>query len=526
MFDFSDTALGTTIEEFFPVEETKFMQKSNAKYLIVMAVLITFIYLLLPGVTFSAEKSVIIGFHEKPGSTEQALIHGAKGVIKRTFRLIPAMAVNLSEEEIPQLKKNNKVAYVEDDAIVTAVEPLGGDEYANSWGVQHIGSDVAHASGNKGLGVKIAVLDTGIDYTHEDLAGNYKGGYNFVEYECPDDPDKICTDPLNTFDDSYNSHGTHVAGIIAAEQNDVGVVGVAPEADLYAVKVLDASGHGLTSWVISGIEWALENKMDIVNISIQVVEKSSSLQSACKAAYDAGLLLVAAAGNTYGGEVTDPAAYDSVIAVTATTIDDMRSDISPISSKVELAAPGVDILSTVAGGNYDSLSGTSQAAPHVTGTAALLISSGDVEDLNNDGEVNNKDIRLKLRMTAIDLGAIGFDTIYGFGLVNAAASLPINKLFDFTITKIFKSPATDAVTISLPSGAVYKITIKNNGLKKVDVDVFNGKAFLKKLSSSYRFRGKKPQEVTFTIDAITGTGYDVTFTPYGKHGDSATISIY
>ena len=487
------------------------------KLYILHAILSAIIYFSLLSSAIGGEKSVIIKFHQPPGPSEQALIHGAKGIIKRAFRLIPAMAVSLPEEEIVNIKKNNKIAYIEDDSIVTAVEPLIGEEYANSWGVLHIGSDVAHAGGNKGLGVKIAVLDTGIDYTHEDLDGNFKGGDNFVEYITPP------VDPHDPFDDSYNSHGTHVAGIIAAEQNGVGVVGVAPEAELYAVKVLDGSGHGLTSWIISGIEWAVENKMDIVNLSIEGTD-SQPLKDACDEAYNAGVLLVAAAGNINGGPVTYPAAYDSVVAVTGTDASDMQAWFSPVGLELELAAPGVNVMSTVRGGGYEYLSGTSQAAPHVTGTAALIISSNLIEDLNGDGIVNNVDVRLKLQMTAIDLGKPWFDEIYGFGLVNAAASLPINEPIDFTITRISQSPATDAVTVSLSTGAVYIITIKNNGLNKVDVAVFDGEVFVKESSSSYHFGDKKPQEVSFHIDA-TMTAYDIIFTPYGKAGGSANILI-
>ncbi|MCJ7819640.1 MAG: protease inhibitor I9 family protein, partial [Bacteroidales bacterium] len=138
------------------------------------------IILCLTGLASAAEKSVILGFHEKPGPSEQALIHGAKGIIKKTFNLIPAMAVSLPEEEIAALKQNSRVAYINEDAIFTAVEPVVSDEYINSWGVYRIFSDVAHFSGNKGAGVNIAVLDTGIDYTHSELAGNYRGGYDFV----------------------------------------------------------------------------------------------------------------------------------------------------------------------------------------------------------------------------------------------------------------------------------------------------------------------------------------------------------
>ena len=367
------------------------------------------ILLILPGVVLSAERSVIVGFHRKPELAEMAIMRGAtrSGEIKRTFHLIPAMAASLTEEEIENLKKDSNVAYVEDDAIFKAVAV--GDEYTNAWGVLHIGADVAHANGNKGMGVKIAVIDTGIDYNHEDLDGNYAGGWDFV------------FDDNDPFDDNTISHGTHVAGIIAAEENGIGVIGVAPEADLYAVKVLDGGGFGLESWVIAGLEWAVDNGMDIVNLSLEGPH-GESLQAACDSAYNAGILLVAAGGNTSGGSVSYPAAYESVIAVTATDANDVRAYFSPVGPELELAAPGVDILSTVtiANGNYSLLSGTSQAAPHVAGTAALAILS-NTKDLNGDGLVDNKDVRLKLQMTAIDLGDPGLDSMYGFGLVNAAA---------------------------------------------------------------------------------------------------------
>ncbi len=320
-----------------------------------------------------------------------------------------------------------------------------------------------------------------------------------------------------------NGHGTHVAGIIAAEQNGSGVVGIAPEAELYAVRVLDGAGFGLVSWIISGIEWAVMNQMDILNFSLEGPH-FLSLQDACDNAYNAGVLLVAAGGNTYGNAVRFPAAYDSVIAVTATDSNDIRSYISPIGPEVELSAPGVDIMSTVLGGSYDFLSGTSQAAPHVTGTAALFILSNQ-DDLNNDGILDNYDVRLKLQATAIDLGMIGVDDVYGFGLVNAAAaSLPISGPIYLTITRTSGSPANNTDTVSLEAGSVYEVAIDNNNLKKVKIDVFKGNVYQEDLSSSYNFAGKKPQEVTFYIDA-TWTTYKVDFTPYGKSGAFADITI-
>jgi subtilisin len=457
----------------------------------------------LPGLALSAEKSVIIGFKQKPGPSEQALIHGARGIIKRTYELIPAVVASLPEQEIAKLRKSGKIAYVEENAVYRAavVDPLPGHEYENSWGVQHILADVAHASGNRGSGVKVAILDTGIDYSHEDLDGNYRGGHDFVFDD--DDP----------FDDSFNSHGTHVAGIVAAEENGIGVVGVAPEADLFAVKVLDGAGFGTEGWIIAGIDWAVRNGIEVINLSIEGPDRQG-LHDACDAAYDAGVILVAAGGNSLagGGPVEYPAGYDSVIAVTATDAFDTPGYFSPIDEKLELAAPGVDVLSTVAGGNYDFLSGTSQAAPHVTGVAALSILS-NTEDISGDGLVNHEDVRLMLQIEAIDLGSAGKDEIYGYGLVNGAAAAFAPEI-TLTATRTVGSPKLGA-ELTWVAGEPYEITIKNSDLNKVAVDVFEGDVLRRDLSASYYFGGKKPQEVVFELDA-TGTHYSVLFTPYGK----------
>ena len=267
-----------------------------------------------------------------------------------------------------------------------------------------------HAENIKGAGVKVAVLDTGIDYNHPDLDANYKAGVNYVDVNRFDDP----------FDD--NGHGTHVAGILAAELNGTGVVGVAPSASLYAVKVLGSDGNGRLSDVIAGIEWAVANDMDIVNMSFKT-EDSPALAEACVQAYESGVLLVAAAGNTgwWGGYVDYPARYSSVIAVAATTAEDALYSNSAKGSDVDIVAPGAGVYSSMNNGNYGTLSGTSQAAPHVAGVAALILSAG-LSDLNFDGVVNNKDLRLQLHTTAFDLGAPGKDDTYGIGLVNAQAA--------------------------------------------------------------------------------------------------------
>ena len=352
---------------------------------------------LYAGPAQSADKTFIVGFRQRPGPSEVALLHGNGGIIKRAYKLLPAMAVTLPEQAIARLIQHSNVAYIEPNGLFQAA-----DEYTDSWGVSHVGAEVAHAGGNKGVGIKIAVIDSGIYSTHEDLDANYKGGYDFVFND--DDPN----------DETTISHGTHVSGIIAAEENGAGVIGVAPEAEIYAVRVLDGAGFGNLEWVIAGIEWAVDNGMDIANLSLEGPD-FQSLHDACDAAYAAGVLLVAAGGNTSGGEVKYPAAYSSVIAVTATDASDAKAYFSPIGPALELAAPGTSILSTVRGGGYNLLSGTSQAAPHVTGIAALFFTTNPV-DLNSNGI--HDEVRDMLQTSALDLGEPGPDSTFGYGLVN------------------------------------------------------------------------------------------------------------
>ncbi|MCU7920256.1 MAG: S8 family serine peptidase [Candidatus Thiodiazotropha sp. (ex Epidulcina cf. delphinae)] len=307
--------------------------------------------LFINATAYGTEKKVIIGFHNTPGPAEHAMIRGAGGKIKKRFKHLRAVSVDILDSDMDALRSNPDIAYIEEDALIQAIDPLMGGigsliaaqassiEYENAWSVSHIGSQVPHDGGITGAGIKIAVLDTGIDDNHPDLDMNYAGGENFISI----DPNNH--DP---FDDSYNSHGTHVAGTIAAELDGAGVVGVAPEASIYAVKVLDGAGFGSVSAVVAGIDWAVANQMDIINLSMGFATRYQSLADACEAAHAAGLVVVAAAGNSYGGPVMYPAAFPSVIAVGATTIFDDIGFMSAIGPEIELTAPGLNVNSTIA----------------------------------------------------------------------------------------------------------------------------------------------------------------------------------
>ena len=352
---------------------------------------------------------VIIGYDRPTRGADETNVEKFGGKPEQRFNLIPAMSAEIPESLISTFRKMPGVSYVEIDAEVHALEQTV------PWGITAVNADDVH-SYNTGEGVKVAVVDTGIDLDHPDL--NVAGNVTYVSRTSSGDDD--------------NGHGTHVAGIIAAQDNSLGVVGVAPDVDLYAVKVLDSQGSGSISTVVSGIQWAVNNGMDIISMSLGSTSGTTSLKNACDNAYNAGVLVIAAAGNSGSASSTAdcvcyPAKYDSVVAVGAVTSSLTRASYSSTGSTVELAAPGSSIYSTYKGGTYTTMSGTSMATPHVTGVAALVFASG-IEDEDGDGYINDE-IRTRLQETAQDLGTSGRDVEYGYGLVDASAAVaePVNQ---------------------------------------------------------------------------------------------------
>jgi len=387
---------------------------------------------------------VLIGFKEKPGPAQQALVKGVGGKIKYTYNLIPAIAASVPEVAIEALKKNPNITNVELDSMVYALDT----ELDNSWGVKRIGAGNVHTS-NKGVDIKVAIIDTGIDYGHPDLSGNFDTdlkGWDFVNND--DDP----------MDD--NGHGTHVAGIVAALDDGVGVVGVAPEASLYALKALDSNGNGYVSDVVYAIQWATdpngngyaEDRLDIINMSLGADRGNIFFKWACNLAYSDGLLLVAAAGN--GGSVIYPAAYSSVIAVSATDKNDNLASFSSIGSQVELAAPGVNIYSTYLNDSYKTFSGTSMASPHVAGVAALVWEA--------DSTLTNDDVRYQLQSTAEDLGLLS--TEQGYGLVDADEAVP--QLTDTT-------PPAKVIGLTITTVSYAQLDLAWNDNTETDLNHYN-----------------------------------------------------
>ena len=367
---------------------------------------------------------VFVSFDKTPGVAERAIVERAGGTVRFSYTIVPAVAASVPEAAIKGLLNNPNVTAVELDGLVYAVDA----ELENAWGVKRIGSGIVHNGGNKGTGVKIGIIDSGVDYRHQDLDGVYAaGGYDFVQNDA--DPDDVY------------GHGTHVAGTACAEDNIVGVVGVAPECALYSLRVLNDSGSGSWSATIKAMEWAVDNKLQVVNLNLgSSQDPGSTVKAAFDSAEAAGLVIVAAGGNSgtpsgKGNNVIYPAKYASVIAVAATDKNDTRPSWSSTGEEIELAAPGVSVLSSwndgdsphdpqpiiLDGDYYKEGSGTSMASPHVAGAAALVIAAG-ITDQNGNGRINDE-VRAVLNSTADDIGAVGKDTHYGYGLVNVAAAI-------------------------------------------------------------------------------------------------------
>ncbi len=384
------------------------------------------------------EIEVLIGFARTPGPATRDLIKGQGwevigelsqiNVLQVTLPTLPEEAneeaLDRAEEILDQLPITENVNYVEENGIWLA------HGQTTPWGVERIKAPEAHAT-STGKGAGIAILDTGIDPDHETL--NVAGGKAFANargrYKWADD----------------HGHGTHVAGTAAAVDNGIGVLGTAPENELWAVKVLDNSGSGTYSDVADGILWAADEGIEVLNMSLGGGHSDTVLDAVIYA-YEEGSLLVASAGND-GGSVNYPAAYDEVIAVSATDQDDKIAGFSSTGVDVELAAPGVDILSTYPGDDYGTASGTSMSAPHVAGTAALVWAI----DLNQ----TNKDVRGILQDTAEDIGLD--DTEQGYGLVDAAEAVGIE------VANVTISPFSQEDEAWPGVDATYDFTVENTG---------------------------------------------------------------
>jgi subtilisin family serine protease len=280
--------------------------------------------------------------------------------------------------------------------VVNEVSPILPFSQVVDWGLEKLAIQEIHKLGITGKGVKVGVIDSGCFLKHQDLVI------------------ASAKDFTGTTPDDTSGHGTHVAGIIAAKDNTMGVLGVAPDVELHIYKALNGEYGSLDS-ITKALKAAIEDGMDIINMSLGTQSDAKSLQSLCKKAKEKGIVIVAASGNTGLEQNFYPASYDSCIAVGA--VDKLLevADFTTHGEHLDIVAPGSKILSTHLKGKYAILSGTSMAAPFVSGCLALLKQAGIELTYEN------------IIKSTIDILEIGFDKKSGYGIIDPKVALQLPK---------------------------------------------------------------------------------------------------
>lgn len=371
------------------------------------------------------------GLGDKEGSDERVITHSEEETnravsfgceVVRETKILKALRCPQAVAESLSLTKDVKVFALETeeneevDTFDTLRAPRPGVTSASANG--QIGATIVHNSGNTGSGTKVVILDTGYNYLHPELSSSYLGGKDFVNND---------NDPMDD-----QGHGSHVAGIITADGINPLAKGVAPDAGIIAGKVLDSTGSGYFSDVVTGIYWAVNGpdgvygtsddfNADAISLSLGTGAPYTykgfcntilpDLTTAIKYAIDRNVPVVVAAGNSGSSGISIPGCISYSTTVGAVDSRDRVASFSGRGNALDITAPGVNILSSILGSNYASWSGTSMATPMISGVIALMKS---VHPTYTQSAVESK-----LFSTAKDLGSIGKDSSYGWGRVRA-----------------------------------------------------------------------------------------------------------
>ncbi|WP_195913974.1 S8 family serine peptidase [Planomicrobium sp. YIM 101495] len=362
-------------------------------------ILLSIIVLLPAQVSAEGSESYLIYASE----AEIGAIKAAYPSVTEEFEELPIVELALTDDEKNALQAEFRTAEIYPNREYTVTSDVVPSTY------QSVKATPQHTAPYTGKGVRVAVLDTGIATDHPDL--KLAGGVCTAA---------VCADGI-PYDDN-EGHGTHVAGIIAAQKNNKGIIGIAPGVELYAIKTMNNRGAGSTTQVAKGVEWAIQNDIDILNMSISIKIDDRPLEMMLKRAYDEGMIIVSAAGNE-GWEVkpstvTYPGKYSTVIAVGGLDGEWKREANSSYGPEVEISAPGQLVYSTYPTGldiwddkqdGYRRLTGTSMAAPHVSAIMAIYKEQ-------YPGLANTK-YREMIKQTALDIGKTGRDDETGQGIV-------------------------------------------------------------------------------------------------------------
>lgn len=355
-----------------------------------------------PAATKAASQEIIVHFKDSvsaAANTKNKVSQLGGKVVEVTKDFTVVKVDGSVTDAIKNYENLDSVEYAEPNLTFHASYVPNDPAYqSQQYAPQKVGAEQAWDTTQSSSSVKIAVIDTGVDYNHPDLAGKVIKGADYVD----DD-----NDPLDE-----NEHGTHVAGIAAANTNNgVGIAGLAPKASILAVRVLDANGSGSLDDVAQGIRYAADQGAQVINLSLGGAGGTQTLQSAVDYAWGKGSVVIAAAGNEGVSSPSYPAYYTNAIAVAATDQNDRKASFSNFGTWVDIAAPGVNIYSTTPNNQYASFSGTSMASPVVAGVAGLLAAQGK----------SASQIRAALENTADPVSGTGSQ--FQNGRVNAAAAV-------------------------------------------------------------------------------------------------------
>lgn len=427
-------------------------------------------------------------------------VHGGKARrIGKSDLHIVDLPGNASETAVQNLlSRHPNLKFAELDRKVSLSATSNDPYFGSEWHLAKIGAASAWDV-SQGANIKIAILDTGVDATHPDLASRMVPGWNAYD---------------NNADTSdVYGHGTAVAGTAAAALNNgVGVASVAGQSLIMPVRIADATGYAYWSTVATGLTWAADNGAKVANISYGGVTGSAAVQSAAQYMKNKGGLVVVAAGNNGIAETISPSA--TMITVSATNSSDVRASWSSYGSFVTISAPGDGIWTTTRGGGYGSWWGTSFASPVTAGVVALMmaanpsLAAGDIESL--------------LYSTATDLGAVGKDIEYGWGRVNAAAAVTAAKAAISSIDSLAPTASINAPLASASVSGMVAVNASasdNKGVTKVELRV-NGATVATDTSAPYAFSWDS-SKVANGMSSLVVVAYDAA----GNSAASAPVSV-